>query len=249
MVFKEKFSSNDYTVYSCPHCNEDSLKVDVEKIITYQTVESKQAENDEVACLNPDEFYHSVFTGTLTCENNYCQGIVTYAGNAYVDIDYSEYPDEKYITYYYPQVFFPHLKYFKIPSNCHREVEYSLNEAFSLTLLSPSSAANKVRASIENLLHFHFNIRSTDDQGVFISLHKRLEDFSKRESELSQIVNAIRWIGNEGSHGISSIKVKDIFEAYEFMQHVLDNIYQPVTSIQNRALSRIENKGRSISVK
>lgn len=61
---------------------------------------------------------------------------------------------------------------------------------------------------------------------VKLSLHNRIEEFKKKSSALADLLMAIKWLGNAGSH-ITAITSNDILDAYEMMEHLLAEIYDP----------------------
>lgn len=247
-MFSTCFAHNEHITYPCPSCGKISLKVNIEKFKREQTETSIW--HAKHTNMSPDDYYHASFTGILQCENKLCRAIVSCIGDAYVSEDEFDYNSQEmnYTTYYNPKLFIPALKFIDIPEKCPYKVSFSLQEAFTLTFVSPSSAANKVRAAIENLLEEQFAILPYKLNGDFITLANRLKEFDTKYSQqhykLHEMFNAIRWIGNEGSHGLSSLTHTDIFDAYEFMEYVLNEIYQPDSQIHNKVESRIKNKGK-----
>lgn len=244
-IFSTCFSHNEHIVYSCPSCGKISLKADIEKFKSEQTADSLLCQEHSS---DPEEFYYASFTAMLQCENPQCREIVSCIGDTHVSLDEYDYTlqEMNYTKYYKPKLFIPSLKFIDIPEKCPDKVTYSLQEAFALTFLSPSSAANKVRAAIENLLEEQFAILPSKSNGDFISLASRLKVFdtqySQQHYKLHEILDAIRWIGNDGSHGLSNLTHNDIFDAYEFMEYVLNEIYQPDSQIHNKVESIIKNK-------
>ena len=126
-----------------------------------------------------------------------------------------------------------------------------LNEAFRLTFISPSSASNKVRIAIEILLST-FKIPKTEiikGKRRRISLHNRITKAKNKKPKLGKledILIALKWIGNSGSHEDSSeLTLDDIFNAYELMEHVLSEIYLPNDKLLKLAKFINKNKGLS----
>ncbi|WP_228143074.1 hypothetical protein [Acinetobacter sp. DSM 11652] len=105
------------------------------------------------------EWLNSVFTTVLVCNNSDCAESVICSGIRSVDWElkpneHNEHGEmeQQYCSFYLPKIFIPTIHFFNIPEKCPDSVNSLLIEAFSLTLQSPGSAANKVRAAIENLL-------------------------------------------------------------------------------------------------
>ena len=61
--------------------------------------------------------------------------------------------------------------------------------------------------------------------------------------DLEDILYAIKWLGNAGSHGNSEITIDDVFDAYEFMNHILNEIYEPKQKLEKLAKEIRKKKG------
>ena len=70
---------------------------------------------------------------------------------------------------------------------------------------------------------------------VKINLHNRIDKLAKQHSELKELLLAIKWIGNEGSHPEKSLTKNNVIDLYEILEHVLSELF--------------ENKSKSILAK
>ena len=61
--------------------------------------------------------------------------------------------------------------------------------------------------------------------------------------KLEDILYAIKWLGNAGSHSSSEITLDDVFDAYELMHHVLIELYQPKNRLNKLAKAIRKRKG------
>jgi len=59
------------------------------------------------------------------------------------------------------------------------------------------------------------------------SLHERIELYEKKNNEIAQMLMAIKWLGNAGSHDGKRLTIKKILDAYEIVEHVLEELYSP----------------------
>ncbi|HHR6128564.1 TPA: DUF4145 domain-containing protein [Providencia alcalifaciens] len=244
------FRLDSYVTYPCPHCGKNSLKHDENMFHCKQTAASREYESSNQSW--EPECIQEVFTSLLICENPECNEVVTCSGFGGLDWDISvnENGEQEliYYSYYEPKIFIPTLKYINIPRQCPDSVTSCLNEAFSLTLLSPSSAANKVRAAVENLLT-EFKIpkyKITKNKRMFRSLHERIGIAGGKKTifkDLNDILIAIKWLGNEGSHATSTITEADIFDAYKLIEYIINEIYSPQKTLQEKAKEIVKNKG------
>lgn len=53
-----------------------------------------------------------------------------------------------------------------------------------------------------------------------LTLHKRIELFKKKNQKVGEILEAIKWIGNKGSHADKQLLVNETMDAYELLEHV-----------------------------
>ena len=53
----------------------------------------------------------------------------------------------------------------------------------------------------------------------------------------------IKWLGNAGSHSSAEITLDDVFDAYELMQHILIELYQPKNELGKLAKAIRKRKG------
>ncbi|KQN28090.1 hypothetical protein ASF00_09280 [Sphingomonas sp. Leaf34] len=92
---------------------------------------------------------------------------------------------------------------------------------------SAEGAANQIRQAVEHLM---------DEQGVtkavapaFKSLHSRIEEFKLTDPTNAEILLAIKWLGNSGSHA-GGLTRTDVFDAFDFIEHALVNLYDTTTA-------------------
>lgn len=141
-----------------------------------------------------------------------------------------------------PKFFEPHLKLIEIPSKCPKQIVDPLNESFKLYFSAPGAASNSVRVAIEELLT-ELKVKRFDivkKKRRMISLHQRISLLPAKHVELKEMLTAIKWIGNAGSHGGERITHDDVLDAFELTEHVLGEIYSPKAKLA--ALAKKVNK-------
>jgi hypothetical protein len=103
-----------------------------------------------------------------------------------------------------------------------KQIVEPLNESFKLFFSAPSAASNSVRVAIEELLTElkvkRFNLVSKKRR--MISLHQRIGLLPAKYVELKEMLTAIKWIGNAGSHGGEQLSHDDVLDAFELTEHV-----------------------------
>jgi hypothetical protein len=167
----------------------------------------------------------------LYCTNDKCKEVVALSGSGSVDYSVGEdehgEPEQICEDYYRPKYFDPPLRLIAIPSSCPKSVSEPIGESFSLFFASPSAAANNIRVGIEQLLTElkikRFN--SVKGKRRFINLHIRITLLPSQYSGIKDLIFAIKWLGNSGSHSGESIGMDDVMDAYEFLEHILEEIY------------------------
>ena len=107
-----------------------------------------------------------------------------------------------------------------------KELQKILLESFSLYFSSYSACINTLRILLEKLCELH-EIKSETDNGGYKTLDKKLDELNY--NEVKDLLKAIKWIGNDGSHSLEVIEKEDLDLTYRFIKKVLDEIYPSPT--------------------
>lgn len=226
--FKVPFLQTGNPQWECPKCTKGVLKIDVDSFKFKETRDSKRVRLHED--WDPDWLSY-IYSCLLVCSNKSCKEVVSSSGEGFVDMDYyyDEHGEQQvgWETYFRPKYFLPHLKPFQYPRNTPAEVAREIDASFELFFCNPPSAANRVRISLEHLLTElkvkKFNTK--DGRRSYLNLHQRIELLPKRKEGLKDLLIAIKWLGNAGSHSTKSITMDDVMDAYEIMDEVLAELY------------------------
>lgn len=222
---KRHFNENSKIEWPCPTCFSNSLNLIKGKLSSEENTASKnfRKENDywEV------DWIELIFNGQIICSN--CKETIYFTGIGN-PISYQYYDDkldeylETYVNTFTPTFFQPFIKLFKIPENCSTELKEEIENSFKLFWCDLQSCANKIRISLEIFLTEQkvkkFEIKN--GKRIPISLHKRIEIYN--HLEIKDLLLAIKWIGNSGSH-VGSLETIDILEAYRLLEFSLNKIY------------------------
>jgi hypothetical protein len=65
-------------------------------------------------------------------------------------------------------------------------------------------------------------------------------------AQFKDMILAIKWLGNAGSHGHSEVTIDDAIDAYELTEHILKEIYEPKAK-KLKALAKKVNKKKGPS--
>ena len=213
--------------WQCPTCGKNLLTKD--KIEEAETADSFQYKQEEG--YGP-ETYVGRFTGLLKCTNPQCMEHVAVAGTFTVSED--DYYDDnweaqKSYTHHYAPTFMepaPHL--FPIPKESPPEVEGTLLRAFGLFWTDHGATANAIRAGVEALLDNKGVARKAKAKGGKrlhrISLHDRILRFKQKNESAGDFLEAIKWLGNSGSHG-DVPEANDLLNGFDFFEQAIHAVY------------------------
>jgi Domain of unknown function (DUF4145) len=229
-ILKLPFTENRTPDWVCPTCEKGVLRI---KKGTFFKEEGCESRDHSEEAWEP-EWIRYVYSCLLVCTNDQCAEVVSSSGVGSVQggmyFDEHGDPQEDYQDIFRPKFFEPHLKLIDIPGKCPKSVSRPLHQSCRLFFVSPSAASNSVRVAIEELLT-DMKVKRYDVQGGkrrFISLHQRIGMMPAKYKEIKDIILAIKWLGNAGSHGDNSaaaVSMDDVLDSYEFTEHILQEIY------------------------
>lgn len=227
-LYKVPFAREKSPDWICPHCGKGVLRFVDGSFHYEERRQSREAHAHEA--WDPD-WTEYTYSGLLRCANDQCKESVSTAGIGGVDIDVIFGPDgepeQTWTAFFRPRYFEPPLAIINLPEECPGSISEPLEESFRLFFCSPSSASNSVRRSLEELLTElgikRFNI--TANKRHILNLHTRIGLLPAKYAELQDLLFAIKWLGNAGSHANSEISIDDVMDAYELVDHVLQELY------------------------
>ncbi|MEZ3135354.1 DUF4145 domain-containing protein [Stutzerimonas kunmingensis] len=220
-VLKSAFTITSISEYQCPKCYSGTLRLFGE-FHSYETESSASVHGED--WWEP-EHIELIFNCTLKCIK--CSELVFMVGNGVVEEDYDvddggEWRRE-WVNYYRPTYFHPPLQLIDFPPQTPSEVLAALSTASALFFSSPSSCCNSIRAAAEEVLTFlGVDVREAEK---FISFGNRINLLSEDKGAIKELFNAIRWIGNHGSHPGNQIEAVDALHALEIMEFLLEEVF------------------------
>ncbi|QOY52312.1 DUF4145 domain-containing protein [Candidatus Sulfurimonas baltica] len=224
-LYKGYFTHDDMSKWQCPTCNSGSLQVIQDKFLKQHNSETEI--NYHENWFQAPEMITYTFTALLSCTNPSCKEVVTCSGTGGVEREQYSYDDYRHVEYFKPVFFYPPLNIFQIPEKTPENVQNSIKSSFSLVFNNKSSAANQVRIAIECLLT-HLKIKNYHTSGGRrnkLSLHKRIGLLPTKYQKIKDICLAIKWLGNAGSHCDDDITLDDVFNGYDMLSFVLEELY------------------------
>ncbi len=221
------FTVNSKIKWPCPNCNKPTLKIDKEKFHYDETAGSKMNHQNEFWEF---ELATLIFSGKLICEK--CGETVTITG--YGSIESIQYYDQttndlqgEIFEEFEPIFFHPPLNIFKIPENCPKKVKNEIIDSFKLFWFDLPSCANTLRTSLEHLLNEEkVKKAAMRKKGGLrrLKLHERILEYKNKNNEVAEFLEAIKWIGNTGSH-IGALERTDLLDAYELLEFSLNKLF------------------------
>ena len=120
---------------------------------------------------------------------------------------------------------------FDLPTLIPKQIIEQVDLAFAHYFYDNNTCANKIRTSIELILDDIKAPKKRLKNGklkLIPNLHQRIAHYSKTKRKLCELLLALKIIGNKGSHNHKS-ETKDILDAFEILELVLDKIYIKTT--------------------
>jgi hypothetical protein len=226
-LWKQPFYEYRIPAWQCPTCFSGLLVLRENSFQFAQTTESKNAQPEED--WGDRDWITYTFSAILDCSNKACKECVTTCGQGGISEDYSPVEDGSYdLTYtkwFTPEYFFPPLVIFPVPRHCPQSVADETKASFRLFFCDQASASNHIRKAVENLMTEQGIKRfdTKNGQRVAVPLHRRIDLYSNRNRDIAELLMAIKWIGNAGSHA-GEINKDDVLDAYEILEIVLDEL-------------------------
>lgn len=227
----------------CPSCERGHIHRP-EKILKIETGESKRAKGHDA--WEPDWVWYA-WSGIGICSNKECAQTFSLGGEAHEKFMGNW---DELVTEYVIKNIFPSPMLFNIPSNYPEKAKEELLNSFGLFFCNPSASANVLRASMESFLD-DLKIRKTfvkNHKRKHLTLGSRIKDYLSRSkySSISSYVEAIKWIGNSGSHD-SSLTAENVLQAYDFLEIILGDLsLKSKTQKAKKSVNEINRRKRPV---
>jgi uncharacterized protein DUF4145 len=119
----------------------------------------------------------------------------------------------------------PALPIITPPAETPEAVKAAIQSASQILWTDPSAAANRLRFAIEALLTDRgiprFPAKGTRAR---LTTHARIVKFKQHEAEAGAALEAVKWIGNSGSHE-DALTVSDVLDGAEMLGYALRLVY------------------------
>lgn len=245
-AISKKFTASDWPDILCPECGRGTLEMKKGSLVAEEGARSRSwhaLDNWEV------EWIYGPFSALLICDRSGCGDKVVVSGKFGVTEKVDEqgrWNGRDYEEVLEPEFFVPTLPLVRPNEKYPESVLDLVNQGGALLWVDPSSAANRVRAAIEELLTLHKIPRSHIGGGKrhYKNTHSRIELFKKQKpkfAEAADALMAVKWIGNSGSHG-SELTVENVLDGVKLLDRALELIYDTSAREHTRMVTQINRR-------
>lgn len=186
------------------------------------------------------------------CENSECEQIVTAVGSFRVDVSRDRpindpdegYQGQRYSEFYKIDYFNPPLLLITLPEDIPRDVRRAIDRARPIVFVDPSFAATALRNSVECFLSDE-GVPARNSKGSYTPLHQRIKQWKTKtgNQKVAELLQAVKWIGNEGTHEGTSLTVQEILVSLEFIEAAFHELLV-APGISQRVQTVNQSKGR-----
>lgn len=226
-AWTESFRIDAAPHWICPVCTHGSLLLDRALLKVHETKKSlaRRLEDDW------DEWdVEKHFIATFYCSNPICNEPVFVMGECKYEQDLTAYIEgqkDGYYDYLYPRYTQPRLMIVDEGFHIPVDVVVELQRVNDLFWADKSACANAIRTVVEAILT-EARIRKTftTKKGTKqkLTLHGRIDAFRTKNPYVAELLEAIKWIGNSGSH-TDGIDHDELLDGISVLCRVLDALY------------------------
>lgn len=208
-LWPESFDKDSVPALPCPSCRPGRLELDME---SFKATRLNRAHIHHLTYGFTPEQDEGRFTCTLVCSNRRCREVVVVMGDAFAELF-----EEEPLTSLRPYSMYPGPPLMEVPASVPPAAAEAMKQAFTAFWGDRGSAANRLRISVERIM---------DAEGIDPKkkLHERIDDFGQAHPELTDTLDALRHVGNLGSHD-GDVEREALLDAFEVYQEWLRNYY------------------------
>jgi hypothetical protein len=226
----------------CPSCADGALSPDDDGLKTVNSGESIRYRDHEDW---EPEWLMGRFHGVLKCHRPDCQETVVIAGDYKVDTvegQGNDWQGQAWGDYLRLRFARPPLRLLAAPPGTPQPVTEAIDSASEVLWSDPGAAANRLRVGIEQLLsdrRVPKTAPKTKGGRRRLTTHERIEKFTITQPTAGSFLEAVKWIGNAGSHE-TVLTAKDVLDGAELLEHALHLLY-------DKRDQKLERRARQIN--
>lgn len=243
LKFADPFPKKKWPAISCQKCGFGQVQVIPGKLELFESYESIKLKEEKDLEWDP-EWISGLFLAQLRCSDLDCQTLYLATGSYRGDVPNKKKasdPDyQELLTLISSVPAFPITD--RLPSGTPEEIHQRINDAAAIIWRSPSAAGNRLRLAIEELLTY-LNIPSNKPTGGRLTTQDRIDIYKANGGADQEFIEAVKWLGNQGSHG-DSLNAKDVILGVQLLHEALKTIF-PLTRLNavREAAAIISSKG------
>jgi hypothetical protein len=140
----------------------------------------------------------------------------------------------------------PALKIILPPVGTPNPVTKAIDGAAAIIWADASAAANRLRFAIDELLTAYGmpRYRNADGKRLSIPTDIRIKEFRSDEPGAADTLEAVKWVGNQGSHE-AGLSATDVLDGADLLSHALKTLYDRSDEEMQRRI-RAVNKRRGL---
>jgi hypothetical protein len=244
----KKITKDDFPKHwQCPECN-SLMTLDRENFNEIESTRSVQGR------AHPDwwiDWIEGHIFGTLICGKKSCLQEIAFYGKTTTEVvsdpDTGEPTGE---SLYSLEYFSPPLHIFNISKKVPPVLVTEIEAAFSLYWSDTLSCSNRIRTCVELIVDkFRIPRKTVKKPGkdpTYLSLQSRLNQLRPIEPELVELMEAIKWTGNTGSHG-SKVTDEDLITGFELLNRIIEEVYDEKTKKLHEKAKKINERKKPLS--
>ena len=212
VLWTGSYKEEGFPPWPCPHCGRHALSI----------------QPGSFAFAGPD--WSERFVCLIKCGYKVCGETCSVAGALDYDYEQTGPSDQDYelVSFLKPDFVRPAPAIFAIPRKCPKETKTELEAAFSLFWNDPNAALNRVRIGIECWLDaagIQRKKRSNKGELYRLSLHERILTFLPAGEQTREMLLALKWLGNIGSHQ-RTVTRGHLLVAFKLLEAVFDVVIE-----------------------
>ncbi|WP_414553373.1 DUF4145 domain-containing protein [Stenotrophomonas forensis] len=189
-----------------------------------------------------------IFSCTFVCDAKDCKQPVACTGTGSAEqnngVDENGEWAEEVEEIFTPVFFNPPLRLMDFPASCPAIVSQYLCESFALAYANPPAALNAARTALEALMNElkvkRFQVSKSTRRPI--SLHNRIKLLPDKFNEEKELLTAVKWLGNSGSHDGDRASTADVFVAYEMLEQALFGIYDDRSERLKKVAAKVNRR-------
>jgi hypothetical protein len=171
---------------------------------------------------------------------------VTIAGDYIVDVDVEDDGTTGFSDFFRLRFATPALKILLPPARTPEAVTRAIESAAAIMWADPSAATNRLRVAIDEVLTAYGmpRFRNANGKRWRIPTDRRIKEFRDYEYDVADTLEAVKWIGNQGSHE-TGISATDVLDGADLLSYALKRLYDDSDERIRRQVQAV-NKRRGL---